>query len=166
MVSIYDPERLPRLPHSCVRHIGKKIWFILYYYCENHGWQCSSKEECLRIHQDIEWEGLNGEAFFIVYFLIEVVNCRLTGISFWNYALIHAILDTILFLACMMFMEESSWFVSIIGVNGYDVKYTRFKAMLHYGLQYFQAFWFSYAIMAMIYGIRILVKKIKEENKS
>lgn len=30
------------------------FWFILYYFFENHGWLCFSKEECLHIHQHIE----------------------------------------------------------------------------------------------------------------
>lgn len=139
------------------------LWFMLYYFFQNHGWQCSSKEECLRIHQEMSWEFWNDTTFCIVYFLIDVVNCRLTGTSFWNYALVHLLLDSILFFACMMFMEKIAWFVPITGVNGFDAKYTRIKAIIHYGLQYNGAFWFSYAIMAMIYGIRILMKKLKEK---
>ena len=130
------------------------LWFILYYFFENHGWQCSSKEECLRIHQGTDWEWWNDITFCIVYFLIEVVNCRLTDVSFWNYALIQVILDFILFFACMMFMEKVSWFVLITGVNGYDVKYTRLKALLYYGQQYILAFFVSYVIMGIIYGIK------------
>lgn len=134
------------------------LWFILYYFFENHGWLCSSKEECLLIHQGMDWEWWNIITFCIVYFFIEVVNCRLTGISFWNYALIQAALDFVLFSACMIFMERISWFVPITGITGFNVKYTKFRALINYFQQYIFAFFVSYLTMAMIHGISKLLR--------
>lgn len=134
------------------------FWFILYYFFENHGWLCSSKEECLLIHQGMDWEGWNIITFCIIYFLIEVVNCRLTDLSFWNYALVQAILDLVIFFLCLGFMERTSWFVPITGVGGFSVKYTKARALINYFQQYILTFFISYLTMAMIYGISKLLR--------
>ncbi|MBD5105947.1 MAG: hypothetical protein HDT41_03045 [Lachnospiraceae bacterium] len=137
------------------------FWFILYCFFENHGWLCTSKEECLCMHQDIDWEELNMYAFCIVYFLIELVNYRFTDLSFLNYAFIQVILDFAIFCTCLEFMERTSWFVPIIGVNGFNVEKTEFKAMIHYPYKYIFAMFFSNIIMAMIHGINIFLKSRK-----
>lgn len=134
------------------------LWFMLYYFFQNHGWQCSSKEECLRIHQEMSWEFWNDTTFCIVYFLIDVVNCRLTGTSFWNYALVHLLLDSILFFACMMFMEKISWYVPITG--GED-EYASFRAMVNYCHQYIGAALGANMLMLIIHGIRTVLKRRK-----
>ena len=131
------------------------IWFILYYLFSNHFWQCSSKEECLMIHQGLEWEFWNDISFCIVYFVIEeVFNCRVTDLSFWNYALVQAILDFVIFFLCIGFMERTSWFVPVTGVSGFNVEYTEFKAFIYYFQQYIFAFSVCYLVMAVIYAIR------------
>lgn len=148
--------------HSVSAILIVLFWFILYYFFENHGWLCSFKEECLLIHQHIDWEGLNIITFCIVYFLIDVVNYQLTDLSFWNYALIQAILDFALFSTCMLIMERISWFAPITGVNGFN-EYTKFRAMVQYFQQYISAFFVSYLIMAIIYSISVLTKRKKKE---
>ena len=130
------------------------LWFILYYLFSNHFWRCSSKEECLMIHQGTEWKFWNDISFCIVYLVIEVVNCQVTDLSFWNYALVQAILDFVIFFSCLGFMERTSWFVPIIGVSGFNAEYTEFKALIYYFQQYIFAFFASYLVMGMIYGIR------------
>lgn len=138
------------------------FWFMCYYFFENYGDSIFFQKESWDVRLGgIEW--LNIWAFSLVYFLIELVNYRFTALPLNYYVFIHAILDFAVFFACMMFMEKIAWFVPITGVNGFDAKYTRIKAIIHYGLQYNGAFWFSYAIMAMIYGVRILMKKLKEK---
>lgn len=129
------------------------LWFILYYFFENHGWLCSSKEECLLIHQGVDWQWWNIITFCIVYFFIEMVNCRLTDLSFGTYAFVQAILDFVIFFSCLGFMERTSWFVPITGVSGFNVEYTEFKALIYYFQQYSFAFLVSNLIMRIIHGI-------------
>lgn len=78
----------------------------------------------------------------------------MTDLSFWNYALVQAILDFVIFFSCLGFMERTSWFVPIIGVSGFNAEYTEFKALIYYFQQYIFAFFVSYLVMGMIYGIR------------
>lgn len=70
--------------------------FILYCCFENHWWQCSSEEECLIIHKGIDWDTFNIFAFFILYFIIELVNYLFTDLPFLHYAVIQLILDWVL----------------------------------------------------------------------
>lgn len=137
-------------------------WFILYYFFENHGWLCSSKEECLQMHQHLHWEILNTITFCIIYFLIFLLNYYLTDLAFWNYALIQAILNFVLFSVCIIIMEKMSWFVPITGINGFN-KYTEFRAFIHYFQQYILSFFVSYFIIAIIYRIDVLTKRRKKE---
>ncbi len=46
------------------------FWFILYYFFENHGWLCSSKEECLHIHQHISFHTILSTISFIIFYLL------------------------------------------------------------------------------------------------
>ncbi len=137
------------------------FWFLLYCFFENHGWQCASKEECLHMHKDIDWDELNIYAFCIVYFLIELVNYRFTNLSFLEYAFIQAILDFAIFFACLEIMERASWYVPITGVKGFNVEITRFKAFIHYFYKYGHAMLYSNIMMAMIHRINTFLKSRK-----
>ena len=95
-----------------------------------------SKEESERMHLTRPWEVLNMLAFCIIYLLIELVNYCFTDVSLEYYTFIHAILDFAVSFACMMFMEQTSWFVPITGLN---VEYSEFRAMVNYCHQYIGA---------------------------
>ena len=135
------------------------VWFLLYYFFENHGWLCSCKEECLLIHKGISWEWLNIITFSIIYLVIEIVVCRVSKLPFWNYAIIQVILNFALFIVCMVLMEKVSWFVPITGIDGFDVEYTRFRALINYFHQYIFTFFVSYFIMAVLHGLSIVFKR-------
>lgn len=136
------------------------FWFILYCFFQNHAWQCSSKQECLIIHKDINWEELNVYAFFIIYFIIELVNYLFTDLPFLHYTVIQAMLDFALFFASVEFMEKMSWFVPISSVN-INVEKFEFKALIQYFYIYGNAMIFSNVIIAIINGINRFLKSRK-----
>lgn len=136
------------------------FWFILYYIFQNHCWQCSSKQECLIIHKDISWESLNVYAFFVIYFLIELVNYLFTDLAFLNYAFIQAMLDFAVFCVGVEFMERTSWFVPITGVY-INAEIIELKVLIQYFYVYGSAMVFSNIIMAIIHGINIFLKSRK-----
>ena len=134
------------------------FWFMLYYFFENHGWLLFSKEESERMHLTRPWEDLNMLAFCIIYFLIELVNYCFTDVPLEYYIFIHAILDFVVFFACMMFMEKISWYVPITG--GED-EYASFRAMVNYCHQYIGAALGANMLMLIIHGIRTVLKRRK-----
>lgn len=136
------------------------FWFILYCFFQNHAWQCSSKQECLIIHKDINWEELNVYAFFIIYFIIELVNYLFTDLPFLHYTFIQIMLDFALFCAGVEFMEKTSWFVPISSLN-INVEKFEFKALVQYFYIYGNAIVFSNVIIAIINIINRFLKSRK-----
>lgn len=136
------------------------FWFIFYYIFQNHCWQCSSKQECLIIHKDISWESLNVYAFFVIYFLIQLVNYLFTDLPLLHYAFIQAMLDFAIFCASIEFMERTSWFVPITGVY-INPEIIEYKVLLQYFYVYGSAMVFSNIIMSIIHGVNIFLKSRK-----
>ena len=135
------------------------LWFIFYYFFENYGWLFFSKEESELTHLTRPWEDLNMLAFFIAYFLIELVNYCFTDMPLRYYTFLQAILDFALFFACMVFMDEISWYAPITGVAVDE--YTSFRAMVLYCHQYIGAASGSNIVMLLIHGISIFLKRRK-----
>lgn len=130
-------------------------WYILYYVFKNYQDSIENTFEARMRAED-----LNIIAFFVVYFIVELINYYLNNLLIGYYVFIQIFLDGCLFL---FLGEILRGIVFFIPSNSADNQYIVFKSYIDYFQQYLLVAYFSNIIMAIIHRIRILVKSLKEK---